>query len=221
MLNAMETAGAEDMPDDAERKGLGTPATRAAIIEKLVKSSLIERQKKNILPTNKGRSLVAVLPDPLTSAKLTAEWEDRLRKVELGELDAKAFMDEIDEFTKSIVMDNTAPKPEFASLFPSAKKQAAEQLGVCPRCGLPVREGAKGFFCDSRVCSFKIWKESKFWTAKKKPLTADIVSALLRDGSTHVKGLYSEKTEKKYDAIVVLIDTGEGFVNFKLEFDKR
>lgn len=158
----------------------------------------------------------------LTSAKLTAEWEHRLKQVERGELDGDAFMAEIAAFTKSIVLSNTAPKPEFISLFPEAKKKTAEPLGKCPRCDFPVREGAKGFFCDSSSCGFKIWKESKFWTAKKKPLTAAIVAALLKDGRIALKGLYSEKTGKKYDATVILDDTaGDKFVNFKMEFNKK
>ena len=218
LLSAMENAGAEDMPDDAERKGLGTPATRAGIIEKIVKAGFVERVKKALIPTSKGKNLIAVLPEALTSAKLTAEWENRLQLVERGELSERNFMDGIAEFTKSIVESNSAPKPEFMSLFPESKRQAAESLGVCPRCGSPVREGAKGFFCDSQTCGFKIWKESKFWTAKKKPLTAAIVSALLKDGRVAVKGLHSEKTGKKYDATVVLADTGDGFVNFKMDF---
>jgi len=218
LLSAMENAGAEDMPEDAERKGLGTPATRAAIIEKIVKAGFVERQKKNLLPTVKGKNLIAVLPEALTSAKLTAEWENRLQLVERGELSECDFMAGIAEFTKSIVESNSAPKPEFMSLFPESKREAAESLGLCPRCGSPVREGARGFFCDSRTCGFKIWKESKFWTAKKKPLTASIVAALLKDGRVAVKGFFSEKSGKKYDATVILTDSGDGFVNFKLEF---
>jgi len=221
LLSAMENAGAEDMPDDAERKGLGTPATRAAIIEKLVKSGFAERQKKNLRPTDKGKNLIAVLPRTLTSAILTAEWEHKLKQVERGELGGDAFMDGITDFVKSIVEKHTAPLPEFMSLFPDSKRQAAEALGVCPRCGSPVREATKGFFCDSRTCGFKIWRESKFWTAKKKPLTAAIVTTLLKNGRVAIKGLHSEKTGKKYDATVILDDTGDGFVNFRMEFEKR
>ena len=154
-----------------------------------------------------------------SSTVVTAEWEHKFKQVERGELDGGAFMDNIAAFTKSIVLSNNAPKPEFINLFPEAKKQAAAPLGVCPRCGSPVREGEKGFFCDSRTCDFKIWKESRFWTAKKKPLTAAIVAALLKDGRVAVKGLYSEKTGKKYDATVILEDTGDKFVNFKMEFE--
>ena len=218
LLSAMESAGADDMPDDAERKGLGTPATRAAIIEKLVKTGFVERSKKNLLPTDKGKNLIAVLPEALTSAKMTAEWEHKLKQVERGELNANSFMEGIAAFTKSIVLSNKAPKPEFISLFPESKRQTSESLGKCPRCGSPVREGTKGFFCDAQTCSFKIWRESKFWTAKKKPLTAAIVAVLLKDGRAFVKGFYSERTGKKYDSMVALEDTGDGYVNFKLEF---
>jgi DNA topoisomerase-3 len=214
----MENAGAEDMPDDAERKGLGTPATRAAILEKLVKAGFIERAKKNLIPTDKGRNLIAVLPDSLTSAKLTAEWENKLKLVERGEMSADGFMFGIAAFIRAIVAENSKPNPAFAALFPESKKSNAKPLGVCPRCGSPVREGAKGFFCDSRACGFKMWKNAKFWTAKKKPLTATIAAALLKDGRVFVKGFTSEKTGKEYDATVVLSDDGGKYVGYKLEF---
>jgi DNA topoisomerase-3 len=226
LLRGMETAGAEDMlagglrPDDAERKGLGTPATRAGIIEKLVKTGFVTRQKKNLLPTDKGKNLIAVLPDALKFPALTAEWESRLLEVQRGELDSGAFMDGIAEFMRSIVRDNAAPKPELLPLFAGKAKSSGASLGVCPRCGGAVREGGKGFFCDNRDCGFKIWKNSMFWIAKKKPLTADIVTALIKDGRAAVKGLHSEKTGKPYDATVVLNDTGQ-YVNFKLQFDAR
>ena len=218
ILKAMETAGAEDMPDDAERKGLGTPATRAALLEALVKRGFVERVKKNLIPSDKGKKLISVLPDALTSAKLTADWEHMLLQVQRNELDGADFMDGIAEFTRSIVRSNAAPKPEFTALFPEAKKPDAPELGKCPRCGSPIREGQKGFFCDKRDCGFKIWRNSKFWVAKKKPLTAAIVAALLQDGRVKLKGLFSEKTGRKYDATVLLYDNGEGFVNFRMEF---
>jgi DNA topoisomerase-3 len=214
----MESVGVETMPTDAERKGLGTPATRAAIIEKLVKSGFIERQKKNLIPTDKGKNLIAVLPIALISPGLTAEWEHKLMQIQRGEISESEFMDGIAVFIKSIVAANNAPKPEYAQLFNDNKKTAAEPLGVCPRCGAAIREGGKGFFCDTHSCGFKLWKESKFWTAKKKPLTAVIVAALLKEGRVAVKGLYSEKTGKTYDAFVVLDDTGDSYVKYKMEF---
>jgi DNA topoisomerase-3 len=121
----------------------------------------------------------------------------------------------------AIVKDNPAPNPDFMHLFPRAGGGAAENLGPCPRCKSPVREGEKGFFCDSVACGFKMWKASKFWAAKRKALTAAIVSELLKNGRAHLKGLYSEKTGKEYAATVILDDTGDGFVNFRMEFDKK
>lgn len=214
LLSAMETASDEDMQQDTERKGLGTPATRASIIEKLVKTGFVERSKKNLIPTAKGKNLIAVLPTVLTSAKLTAEWEHKLLQVERGELDGGSFMSGISEFTKSIVLENKEPKPEFAALFP----KKSPPLGVCPRCGSPVREGGKGFFCDNRDCGFKLWKNSKFWTAKRKPLTAEIVAALLKDGRVMLTDLFSEKTGRIYDATVILDDSGDKHINFKMDF---
>jgi DNA topoisomerase-3 len=220
LLSAMEKAGAEDMPDDAERNGLGTPATRAAIIERLVSAGFVERSKKNLLPTDKGKNLIKVLPNSLTSAKLTADWEDRLLQVQRGKLDGAAFMDGIAAFIKSIVLSNNAPKPEHINLFPQAKKQTAPELGKCPRCGSPVREGAKGYFCDSRNCDFKLWKSSKFWTNKRCELTPEIVTALLTAGCVKISGLYSEKTGKTYDATIVLKDTGGKFVDYEMVFGR-
>ena len=218
LLSSMESAGAEDMPDNAERRGLGTPATRASIIEKLVKIGFVERKKKNLITTEKGRNLIAVLPDVLTSPKLTAEWEHRLMQIQRGKLSPDVFMDNIAEFITMIVKENNVPKPEAIHLF-RTKESKSESLGSCPRCTSAIREGAIGFFCDTSICGFKLWKASKFWTAKKKPLTAAIVTALLKDGQVPLKNLYSEKTDKKYDAVVVLDDTGDGYVNFKLKFE--
>jgi DNA topoisomerase-3 len=216
LLSYMENAGAEETDDSVERKGLGTPATRAAIIEKLVKTGFVERSKKNLLPTDKGVNLIAVLPAALTSAKLTADWENKLLEVQRGVLAADEFMGNISAFTKAIVLDNNAPKPEFAALFPNARKSALP-LGKCPRCGNDVTEGAKGFFCESRDCGFKLWKDSKFWTLKKKPLTAEIVARLLKDGRIALKNLYSDKTGKTYSAVVELDDDGK-YVNYKMTF---
>jgi DNA topoisomerase-3 len=232
ILAAMESAGAEDFKEidgEIERKGLGTSATRAACLEALVKRGYVERSKKNLLPTDKGKNLIAVLPSALTSAKLTAEWEQRLLNVQRGELAADEFMSGITAFIKAIVLENNAPKPEFVNLFPSDKRNAASNalsLGRCPRCGGDVTEWAKGFSCaNNRTCGFKLWKDSKFWTAKKKPLTAAIVSRLLKNGKVKLTGLYSDKTGKTYDTTVILEDPKDEngafgkFVNFKMEFD--
>ncbi len=218
LLSAMENAGAEDMPDDAERKGLGTPATRAATLEKLVSAGFVERKKKQLIPTKKGRNLIAVLPDNIKSPILTAEWESMLKQVEHGELSATSFMDQIADMSRTLVKEHTAPEERFADLFPSSKGTVHEAVGVCPRCGAPVYEGKKGFFCDNRECSFALWKDNRFFSSKKKSITKSVAAALLKEGRISMSGLYSEKTGRTYDAEVILDDTGGKYVNFKLEF---
>ena len=221
LLSAMENAGAEDMPDDAERKGLGTPATRAATLEKLVSAGFVERKKKQLIPTKKGRNLIAVLPDNIKSPILTAEWESMLKQVEHGELSATSFMDQIADMSRTLVKEHTAPEERFADLFPSSKGTVHEAVGVCPRCGAPVYEGKKGFFCDNRECSFALWKDNRFFSSKKKSITKSVAAALLKEGRISMSGLYSEKTSRTYDAVVVLDDTGGKYVNFKLEFPQK
>lgn len=218
LLSAMENAGAEDMPDDAERKGLGTPATRAATLEKLVSAGFVERKKKQLIPTEKGRNLIAVLPDNIKSPILTAEWESMLKQVEHGELSATSFMDQIADMSRTLVKEHTAPEERFVDLFPSSRGTTHEAVGVCPRCGAPVYEGKKGFFCDNRECSFALWKDNRFFSSKKKSITKSVAAALLKEGRISMSGLYSEKTGKTYDAEVILDDTGGKYVNFKLEF---
>ena len=218
LLSAMETAGAEDMPDDAERKGLGTPATRAATLEKLVSAGFVQRKKKQLIPTEKGKNLIAVLPDNIKSPILTAEWESMLKQVEHGELSATSFMDQIADMSRTLVKEHTAPEKCFADLFPSSRETAHEAVGVCPRCGAPVYEGKKGFFCNNRECCFALWKDNRFFSSKKKSITKSVAAALLKEGRISMSGLYSEKTGKTYDAEVILDDTGGKYVNFKLEF---
>ena len=218
LLSAMETAGAEDMPEDAERKGLGTPATRAATLEKLVSAGFVQRKKKQLIPTEKGKNLIAVLPDNIKSPILTAEWESMLKQVEHGELSATSFMDQIADMSRTLVKEHTAPEKRFADLFPSSRETAHEAVGVCPRCGAPVFEGKKGFFCGNRECSFALWKDNRFFSSKKKSITKSVAAALLKEGRISMSGLYSEKTGKTYDAEVILDDTGGKYVNFKLEF---
>ena len=218
LLSAMENAGAEDMPDDAERKGLGTPATRAATLEKLVSAGFVQRKKKQLIPTEKGKNLIAVLPDNIKSPILTAEWESMLKQVEHGELSATSFMDQIANMSRTLVKEHTAPEERFVDLFPSSRGTTHEAVGVCPRCGAPVYEGKKGFFCDNRECSFALWKDNRFFSSKKKSITKSVAAALLKEGRISMSGLYSEKTGKTYDAEVILDDTGGKYVNFKLEF---
>lgn len=218
LLAAMETAGVEDMPGDTERKGLGTPATRAATLEKLVSAGFIQRKKKQLIPTEKGTNLITVLPDNIKSPMLTAEWESMLKQVEHGDVLAEVFMEGIADMSRALVKAHTAPEERFAGLFPDTKKNQREAVGTCPRCGGTVYEGKKGFFCESRDCIFALWKDNKFFSSKKKTITKSVAAALLKEGRISMSGLYSEKTGRTYDAIVVLDDTGDKYVNFKLEF---
>ena len=164
LLAAMETAGAGDMPEDTERKGLGTPATRAATLEKLVSAGFVDRKKKQLIPTEKGTNLILVLPDNIKSPTLTAEWESMLKQVERGELAAESFMGQIADMSRTLVKEHTAPEERFSGLFPDAKRNGGEAVGTCPRCGGTVYEGKKGFFCDNRDCAFALWKDNKFFS---------------------------------------------------------
>ena len=217
LLSAMESAGKEDMPDDAERKGLGTPATRAAIIEKLVAAGFVERKGKSLIPTKAGINLVSVLPEPLTSPMLTAEWEQQLTAIARGEADPDAFIDGICDMVRDLVNTYSGISEEGQKLFAPEK----EIIGCCPRCGKPVYEGKKNFACSDRSCTFVLWKQDRFWTSRKKELTKKMAADLLKKGRTTVKGMWSEKKGATYDATVVLEDTGDKFVKFKMEFPQK
>ena len=223
LLSAMEHASAEDFAalESVERTGLGTPATRAATIEKLVKSGFVERKKKQLLPTEKGLALSWAMPDQLKSAKLTAEWEDRLGAVERGELAPEDFMAGITAMLTGLVRSyrNVAVAPSPLS------DSGRAGIGKCPRCGKNVVEGKKSFYCegyhDTPSCGFALWKNDRFFTSKRKELTKKIAASLLKTGRAAVTGLFSEKKGVFYDATVVLDDDGGKFVRFKLEFDNK
>ncbi len=217
LLSAMENAGREDIPEDAERKGLGTPATRAAIIEKLVAAGFVERKGKNLIPTKAGINLFTVLSEALTSPMLTAEWEQRLLAVARSEADPGGFMEGIRSMTRELVQTYSHISEEGQKLFAPEK----EAVGLCPRCGKPVYEGRKNFACSDRSCTFVLWKNDRFWTSRKKELTKKMAADLLKKGRTNVKGMWSEKKGAAYDAAVILEDTGGKYINFKLEFPKR
>lgn len=219
LLSAMETAGKEDMPEDAERKGLGTPATRAGILEKLVSAGFLERKKSKkivqLMPSHDAVSLITVLPEQLQSPLLTAEWEYRLGEIECGELPPEDFMAGISAMLRELVGTYQVIKGTEYLFSPPR-----EVVGRCPRCGGEVAEMQKGFFCQNEACRFAIWKNNKWWAAKKKQPTKVVVAALLKDGRARLTGCYSEKTGKTYDATVVLEDDGQ-YVSFKLEFDRQ
>ena len=224
LLSAMENAGAEEFAqiEDAERRGLGTPATRAGVIEKLVKGGFVERKKKLLVPTKRGMELIKVLPDSVKSASLTAEWEAALKEVERGERSPEDFMGGITDMVRSLVESyGDAPAGTGNALSASGR----EAVGKCPRCGKPVYEGKKSFYCsaykDAVPCGFVLWKENPYFKSKRKELTKKVAAALLKNGKVKMTGLYSEKKGIMYDATIVMEDTGGKYVNFRLEFDKK
>ena len=218
LLSAMERAGNGDTNPDAERRGLGTPATRAAVIEKLVKSGFAERKGKQLIPTQNGAALVSVLPDMLTSPQLTAEWENNLTQIAKGAADAGEFMQRIEAMARELVKENATADKSKAAFTGGEEKPS---VGKCPRCGCPVREGKKNYYCSNRDCTFTMWKNDRFFEERKVTFSAKIAAALLKSGKANVKGLYSPKTGKTYDGTVVLADTGGKYVNYKIEIPKK
>ncbi len=217
LLSAMEHAGSEDTTEDAERKGLGTPATRAAVIEKLVKSGFVERKGKQLVPTKNGNNLVCVLPDSLTSPKLTAEWENTLTLIAKGQSDPDSFMQGIEDMAKELVKTYPFLSGKDTELF----KDEKPEIGKCPRCGSPVYEGRKNYYCGGKECSFVMWKNDRFFEERKTAFTPKLAAALLKSGKAKVKGLYSPKTGKTYDGTVLLADTGGKYVNYRIEVTKN
>ena len=213
LLSAMERAGAENMPEDAERQGLGTPATRASILEKLVQMGFVERKGKQLLPTKDGHNLVCVLPDVLTSPQLTAEWETKLTAIAKGEADPESFMVGIEEMTRNLISRYSQISEDAQKLFQTERVV----IGKCPRCGEAVYEGKKNYYCGNRACQFVMWKNDRFFEERGKTFSPKIAAALLKDGKAKVKGLRSMKTGKTYDGTVLLADTGGKYVNYRVE----
>ena len=217
LLSAMENAGKEETPEDAERKGLGTTATRAGIIEKLISAGFAERKGKKLIPTKDGYNLVAILPESLTSPQLTAEWETRLTGIAKGSDSPADFMRGIEEMTAGLVKTYSAISEDKAKLFTPQR----EAIGTCPRCGAAVYEGKKNYYCSDRACSFVMWKNDLFFQQRKKTFTKAIAAALLKDGKVKIKGMYSTKTGKTFDGVVLLADTGGKYVNFRVEQNRK
>ena len=217
LLSAMERAGNGDTDPDAERRGLGTPATRAAVIEKLVKGGFVERKGKQLLPTKDGINLVCVLPDTLTSPQLTAEWENNLTQIAKGKANPAAFMEGIEDMARELVKTYPFLSDDKAQMF----KPEREALGSCPRCGSPVYEGKKNYYCSNKECIFTMWKNDRFFEERKVAFTTKIAAALLKSGKVNVKKLYSPKTGKTYDGTIVLADTGGKYVNYRVELPKK
>lgn len=216
LLSAMETAGNAEFDDDTEKKGLGTPATRAGIIEKLVKGGFVERKGKSLVPTKDGNNLVCVLPEQITSPSMTAEWENTLMQIERGNADSNKFLSGIVGMTSELVKAYPFLSDSEANRFDTGR----ESIGKCPRCGSPVYVGKGNYYCSNKECSFCMWEDNKFFTSKKKKLTKKIASELLDKGWCRVIGLYTPKRPQLYDAVIRLDDTGGKYVSFKMEFDR-
>ena len=220
LLSAMEKAGADEIPDDAERKGLGTPATRAGIIEKLVRIGFIERRgdkkTKYLVPTHKGEALITIVPEAIQSASLTADWEQRLLEIEKDIYSGSQFMDEIDELVSNLI-DTYEVIPDAEVLM----HPVYMPIGKCPHCGKDVEEKSKGFFCSDKECKFVLWKENRLFDSLSKKMTRQIAEQLLKNGKAKLKKCRSVKTGKTYDCTVVLSVNDVGQAQFNLEFGNQ
>lgn len=219
LLSAMERAGADEMPDEVERKGIGTSATRAATIEKLVRIGFVERKgsgkTKSLFPTHKGIALITVMPEQIQSPSMTAEWEQKLLDVEKGIYQDSEFMNEIEEMITDLVKTYKIIEDAEVLMHP-----VLEEIGICPCCGQHVVERQKGYSCESRECNFVLWKQNKFFEALGKKMTKQIASKLLSDGKATLKGCKSKKTGNTYDTTVVMkVDENQRAV-FELNFEK-
>ena len=218
LLSSMETAGADEMPDEVERKGLGTPATRAGIIEKLVRIGFLERKgdkkTKYLIPTHKGTALVTVMPEQIQSPSMTADWEEKLLLIEKGEYTSEDFMDEIKD-----VIANLVQTYEVIQDSEVLMSKAANSVGICPVCGRPVEDRQKGYFCSSKQCKFALWKNNRYFESIGKNLTGTMVQKLLATGKVKLKGCKSARTGKTYDATVIMSVSDDGKTQFTMDFD--
>ena len=216
LLAAMETAGNKEFDSETEKKGLGTPATRASIIEKLVSSGYAQRKGKQILPSTEGKELVKVMPEYLKSAVMTAEWENQLLMMEKGQITDTQFMGEITSLVRKILEVCREIPEEERRRFQTAR----EVIGKCPVCGCDIFEGKQNFYCSNRQCDFALWKENRFLGSMEKNLDKKMARELLDKACTHVKGLYSKKKDMKFDADL-LLTLEDGKPRFHLEFPKK
>ena len=220
LLSAMERAGADEMPDEAERKGIGTSATRAATIEKLVRIGFVERKgnkkTKYLIPTHKGTALITVMPEQIQSPSMTAEWEQKLLDVEKGSYEDSSFMTEIEEMITDLVKNYKIIEDAEVLMHP-----ALEEVGTCPCCGRHVVEKQKGYFCEDRGCGFALWKQNRFFEALGKKMTKQTATKLLHDGRVDLKGCKSQKTGKTYDTTMVMTVDENRRAVFRLDFDKK
>jgi DNA topoisomerase III len=214
LLSAMETAGNKEFEKDTEKKGLGTPATRAAILEKLVSSGYVQRKGKQMIPTEDGVAAIRNIPDYLKSASMTAEWENDLLRMERGEIKPHDFMQGIHGLLDKMLAD-LRQIPTVAA----APYHNKVSVGNCPVCGNPVHESKLSFCCADRSCKFALWKESRYLANMRKTLDKKMAVDLLKKGRTHVKDFYSVKKDKTFAADLVM-RVEDGRAQYSLEFPK-
>ncbi len=218
LLQSMETAGADEMPDEVERKGLGTPATRAGIIEKLVRIGFLERKgdkkTKHLIPTHKGTALVTIMPEQIQSPSMTADWEEKLLLIEKGEYASEDFMDEIKDVISGLIQNYEVIRDSEVLL-----SKEANAIGKCPVCGSAVEDKAKAFFCSNRSCKFALWKNNRYFDSIGKSMTSATAQELLGSGKVKLKGCKSKKTGNTFDATVYMEVSEDGKTSFNMEFD--
>ena len=214
----METAGADEMPEDVERKGLGTPATRAGIIEKLVRIGFLERKgdkkTKHMIPTHKGTALVTVMPEQIQSPSMTADWEEKLLLIEKGEYASEDFMDEIKDVIAGLIQNYEVIRDSEVMM-----SKEANSIGKCPLCGSAVEDKAKAFFCSNRACKFALWKNNRYFASIGKSMTSATAQKLLGSGKVKLKNCKSARTGNTFDATVFMEVSEDGRTKFSMEFD--
>ena len=220
LLSAMEHASADEMPDEAEHQGIGTPATRAGTIEKLVRIGFVERKgdkkTKYLLPTHKGIALITVMPEQIQSASMTADWEEKLIEIEKEKYESEEFMQGISEMISELVATYKVIEDAAVLMHP-----AVDPIGACPCCSKNVIEKQKGFFCENKSCKFALWKDNRFFDALGKKMNKQVATSLLKDGKVKLKKCKSAKTGKTYDTTVVMNVDEDGKIQYKLEFENR
>ena len=224
LLTAMEKASREiddkDLKESMKGKGLGTPATRAAIIEKLINVGYVERRKKNLHPTQQGTMFISLVPESIRQVEMTAQWELELQEICDGKGNPEQFMQDIRRYVTQTVSENNTSDTVQAV---SRKGTLRRVVGKCPKCGQNVIESDKSFYCDGfrmeHKCNFSLWKNNKYLQARGVTLTAELAQELLTNGKMQVNNLTS-KAGNSYNAIFYM-DPGEQYVNFRMEFAPR
>jgi len=215
LLCAMERAGNKDFDKETEKKGLGTPATRASIIEKLVSAGYATRKGKQITASDDAVNMIEILPDVVTSPMLTAEWENKLLQMEKGLISESAFMDSITELVKKLITDYSTVSEDARRAF--SADSTSESIGICPRCGNAVEERKLSYCCMAKGCDFVLWKDNKFMQSIGLNFTRKVATALVSGGGYIAKNLTSKKTGNKYSAKITLTENGGKYPAYHME----